>query len=167
MQEVLLGHKNLCLLNKNYFIQLETILKLESIKTKTILKGIIIMLFNRNFFSIAILSGVLLLTTSCMDFSSEGGAAQDFSPITEKQDLFEKKLNQIVKKIDALQVSVNKINISNTAQNNKKDNKKDNKNQNKRKPADPNYAHSIPQGNSYFMGNPDAKVTITEFFDFQ
>jgi protein-disulfide isomerase len=102
-----------------------------------------------------------------MDFSSEGGAAQDFSPITEKQDLFEKKLNQIVKKIDALQVSVNKINISNTAQNNKKDNKKDNKNQNKRKPADPNYAHSIPQGNSYFMGNPDAKVTITEFFDFQ
>ena len=82
------------------------------------------MLFNRNFFSIAILSGVLLLTTSCMDFSSEGGAAQDFSPITEKQDLFEKKLNQIVKKIDALQVSVNKINISNTAQNNKKEIKK-------------------------------------------
>jgi len=167
MQEVLLGHKNLCLLNKNYFIQLETILKLESIKTKTILKGIIIMLFNRNFFSIAILSGAFLLTTSCMDFSSEGGATQDLSSITEKQDLFEKKLNQIVKKIDALQVSVNKINISNTAQNNKKDNKKDNKNQNKRKPADPNYAHSIPQGNSYFMGNPDAKVTITEFFDFQ
>jgi protein-disulfide isomerase len=98
-----------------------------------------------------------------MDFSSEGGATQDLSPITEKQDLFEKKLNQIVKKIDALQTSVNKINTSNTAQNKKKDNK----NQNKRKPADPNYVHNIPQGNSYFMGNPDAKVTITEFFDFQ
>ena len=41
------------------------------------------------------------------------------------------------------------------------------KQQNKRKSADPNKAHSIPQGNSYFVGNPNAKVTITEFYDFQ
>ena len=37
----------------------------------------------------------------------------------------------------------------------------------RRKPADPNYVHNIPQGDSYFMGNPNAKVTITKFFDFQ
>ena len=37
----------------------------------------------------------------------------------------------------------------------------------RRKPADPNYVHNIPQGDSYFMGNPNAKVTITEFYDFQ
>ena len=42
-----------------------------------------------------------------------------------------------------------------------------NKQQNKRKPADPNYVHNIPQGESYFIGNPNAKVTITEFYDFQ
>ena len=41
------------------------------------------------------------------------------------------------------------------------------KQQNKRKPSDPNYIHKIDQGNSMFMGNPDAKVTVTEFFDFQ
>ena len=39
--------------------------------------------------------------------------------------------------------------------------------QNKRKTADPNYVNNIPQGDSYFIGNPDAKVTITEFYDFQ
>jgi protein-disulfide isomerase len=65
-----------------------------------------------------------------------------------------------VKKIDAVQASVK--NISTAAS--KADNKPK---QNKRKPADPNYAHNIPQGNSFFIGNPNAKVTITEHFDIQ
>ena len=53
----------------------------------------------------------------------------------------------------------------NTASNKKPaDNKKQ---QNKRKPSDPNYVHKIDHGNSMFMGNPNARVTVTEFFDFQ
>ena len=39
--------------------------------------------------------------------------------------------------------------------------------QNKRKPSDPNYVHNIPQGDSYFIGDPNAKVVVTEFYDFQ
>ena len=100
--------------------------------------------------------------TSCLDVDTAGGTAQDLTPIIEKQDLFEKKLNQIVKKLDNLQVAVSKIQSAAPAA--KNDPKKQ---QNKRKPADPNYVHNIPQGDSYFIGNPDAKVTITEFYDFQ
>ena len=107
-----------------------------------------------------LLVGIMLLTTSCLDVDSSG-TAQDLTPIIEKQDLFEKKLNQIVKKLDNLQAAIAKIQSA-PAANNKPKNQ-----QNKRKPADPNYVHNIPQGDSYFIGNPNAKVTITEFFDFQ
>ena len=114
-------------------------------------------------FSVLVL-GTMILMTSCMDVSSNDTDADpvDLGPLLAKQELFEKKLNQIVKKIDDLQVSVKKINTAPPA---KADNKKNERP--KRKPADPNYAHNIPQGNSYFKGNPNAKVTITEFFDFQ
>ena len=97
-----------------------------------------------------------------MDSSGSGTTTQDFSPILEKQELFEKKLNQIVKKLDDLQTAVKNIKIPASQANNKPEKK-----QNKRKPADPNYVHNIPQGDSFFIGNPDAKVTITEFYDFQ
>tara|TARA_Y100001970_G_C14222327_1_gene853429 strand:+ start:1986 stop:2336 length:351 start_codon:yes stop_codon:yes gene_type:complete len=116
------------------------------------------MLHNKRLF--ALLIGVAFFATSCMDMSTSGGAAVDLTPLLDQQALFEKKLNQIVKKIDNLQVAVNKIQALPQAANNKKQ-------QNKRKPADPNYVHNIPQGDSYFIGNPNAKVTITEFFDFQ
>ena len=106
--------------------------------------------------------GSLFLMNSCMDFAPSADSVEvDLTPLIEKQELFEKKLNQIVKKIDVLQTSVKNIK---TAAPDKADNKQK---QNKRKPADPNYVHNIPQGDSYFIGNPDAKVTITEFYDFQ
>ena len=112
---------------------------------------------------IVIALGTMILMTSCMDVSSNDTNADsiDLTPLLDKQELFEKKLNQIVKKIDNLQTSVNKIKTASPTADNKKNEKPT------RKPADPNYAHNIPQGNSYFIGNPDAKVTITEFFDFQ
>mgnify|MGYP001159554335 CR=1 FL=1 len=117
------------------------------------------MLHKKRLFTLLI--GIALFTTSCMDMSTSGGAtAVDLTPLLDQQALFEKKLNQIVKKIDNLQVAISKIQVPAQAANNKKQ-------QNKRKPADPNYAHNIPQGDSYFIGNPDARVTITEFFDFQ
>jgi len=105
---------------------------------------------------------IAFFTGSCSIDAGRAEASQDLTPMLEKQDLFEKKLNQIVKKLDNLQVAISKIQsgAAPAAANNKPQ-------QNKRKPADPNYVHNIPQGDSYFMGNPDAKVTITEFYDFQ
>ena len=113
---------------------------------------------------IVIALGTMILMTSCMDVSSNETDTNpvDLTPLLDKQALFEKKLNQIVKKIDNLQTSVNKIK---TAAPSAADNKKNEKP--KRKPADPDYVHNIPQGNSYFIGNENAKVTITELFDFQ
>ena len=113
-------------------------------------------------FSVLVL-GTMILMTSCMDVSSidTNAVPVDLGPLLAKQELFEKKLNQIVKKIDNLQTSVNKIKTAPPSADNKKSEKP------KRKPADPNYVHNIPQGESYFIGNPNAKVTITEFFDFQ
>ncbi len=111
----------------------------------------------------ALVLGTMILMTSCMDVSSNDTNADpvDLGPLLAKQELFEKKLNQIVKKIDNLQTSVNKIKTAPPSADNKKSEKP------QRKPADPNYVHNIPQGDSYFIGNPNAKVTITEFFDFQ
>ena len=46
-------------------------------------------------------------------------------------------------------------------------NKKDNKKKQERLPADPNFAHNIPIGNSVVLGNPDASIVLTKFTDFQ
>ena len=46
-----------------------------------------------------LLMSIAFFTTSCLDVDTAGGAAQDLTPIIEKQDLFEKKLNQIQKTI--------------------------------------------------------------------
>ena len=121
------------------------------------------MLDIKKYFSIFALSTVILMTSCKIDTSSNEANADsvDLAPLLDKQALFEKKLNQIVKKIDNLQTSVNKIKTAAPSADNKKSEKP------QRKPADPNYVHNIPQGDSFFMGNPDAKVIITEFFDFQ
>tara|TARA_Y100001970_G_C13957638_1_gene711546 strand:- start:419 stop:709 length:291 start_codon:yes stop_codon:yes gene_type:complete len=41
------------------------------------------------------------------------------------------------------------------------------KNQNNKKQADPNAVYNIPIANSVVLGNPNAKITITEWTDFQ
>ena len=38
---------------------------------------------------------------------------------------------------------------------------------NKRKTPNPNIAHNIDIGGSVVLGNPDAKITVTKFTDFQ
>jgi len=82
--------------------------------------------------------------------------------LTKEMATLKKILNQLVGKLDALQASVNKIKIAPpVAADNKKNDKP------KRKSPNPDYVHNIPQGDSYFIGNPNARVTITEFFDFQ
>ena len=42
-----------------------------------------------------------------------------------------------------------------------------NNNQKKRKTANPDYVHNIDIGGSVVLGNPDAKITVTKFTDFQ
>jgi protein-disulfide isomerase len=94
-------------------------------------------------------------------FNDDDAQNKEIEGIKEKQVNVEKKLNQLDKKLDAILKAVSNINTG-AAKNNKPKQQ-----QNKRKPADPNYVHKIDQGNSMFMGNPNAKVTVTEFFDFQ
>ena len=118
------------------------------------------MLYNKRL--CVLMMSIAFFTASCsIDTGGEVGASQELTPIIEKQDLFEQKLNQIVKKLDNLQIAIGKIQPGPPAANNNK------QQQNKRKPSDPNYVHNIPQGDSYFIGNANAKVTITEFYDFQ
>jgi septal ring factor EnvC (AmiA/AmiB activator) len=73
----------------------------------------------------------LLLIFSISNTALYGGwfdeeqKSQELEEIKKKQDLFEQKLNQIVKKIDDLQTSVNKIKTAPpTANFNKKNNNK-------------------------------------------
>ena len=87
---------------------------------------------------------------------------EEIEDLKEKQIVIEKKLNQLDKKMDAILKAIGNIN---TASKNPSNNNKQQKN--KRKPADPSYVHKIDQGNSMFLGNPNARVTVTEFFDFQ
>ena len=98
---------------------------------------------------------MLFLCSSCMD--SATASSQDLTPLIEKQELFEKKLNQIVKILGELKKDIKNSSKPSQANNQKK----------KNKPADPNKVHNIAQGNSYFEGDPNGKVVITEFFDFQ
>ena len=88
---------------------------------------------------------------------------EEMKDLKEKQIVIEKKLNQLDKKMDAVLKAIGNINTAS----NKKPPANNKKQQNKRKPADPSYVHKIDQGNSMFMGNPNARVTVTEFFDFQ
>ena len=94
-------------------------------------------------------------------FNDDEAQDKEIKDLKDKQANVEKKLNQLDRKLDQVLKAISKINTAGTGTKNKP------KQQNKRKPADPNYVHKIDQGNSMFMGNPNAKVTITEFFDFQ
>ena len=94
-------------------------------------------------------------------FNDDEAQDKEIKDLKDKQANVEKKLNQIDRKLDQVLKALSKINTAGTGTKNNP------KQQNKRKPADPNYVHKIDQGNSMFMGNPNAKVTITEFFDFQ
>ena len=85
----------------------------------------------------------------------------ELQQIKENQKKLEGEIQVLNKKLDQVLKSIEELKNAKPTQAN------NNKNNNKKKGADPNYVHNISQGNSYFKGNPDAKVTITEFFDFQ
>ena len=82
--------------------------------------------------------------------------------IKGNQDIILAKQKDLDSKLVALQVSVKNVSTASKAP------AAENKNQNKkRKTPNPNVAHKIDIGNSVVLGNPDAKVTLVKFTDFQ
>ena len=107
------------------------------------------------------ISGVasLLLFFSCSDLEK---ISQQMETIKGNQDIILAKQKDLDSKLVALQAAVKNVSVASKAPS------ASNKNQNKkRKTANPNVSHKIDIGNSVVMGNPDAKVTLTKFTDFQ
>ncbi len=89
----------------------------------------------------------ILLIVSLLAFTISfvfAGVEEELQKINQKLDNITEKLNTIEKK------------VGNTPP------QKDKKPQ-----ADPNAVYDIPIAGSVVLGNPNAKVTITEFTDFQ
>ena len=107
------------------------------------------------------ISGVvsLLLFFSCSDLEK---ISEQMETIKGNQDIILAKQKDLDAKLGALQVAIKNVNMAS------KTPPPQNKNQNKkRKTPNPNISHKIDIGNSVVLGNPDAKVTLTKFTDFQ
>ena len=112
-------------------------------------------MINRIIISLCLVFSISFLSAEDKPWWEIGIETED----NQKLEELEIKVDQNAKNIEAILKEIKKLNSNKpTANNNQR---------NKRKPAAPNYVHKIEQGDSYFKGNPDAKVTITEFFDFQ
>ena len=93
-----------------------------------------------------------LFIFSCSDLQD---AAKNMKKINENQDLIINKLNAIDKKIATLETKI--------AQNPSPSDKK----KNDKPKADPNKVYDIAEAGSVVLGNPNAKVTVIEWTDFQ
>ena len=107
----------------------------------------------------ALLVSSCLLMFSCNDLKK---ISNQLETVKGNQDILIAKQKEFDRKIAVLQNSVKNINLASGKK--PADNKKP---QQKRKNPNPNFVHDIPIGGSVVMGNPNAKVTITEFTDFQ
>ena len=74
-----------------------------------------------------------------------GGVEEELKKINQKLDNINTRLQSLEKKVAAAPA----------------------KKTNNKKQSDPNAVYSIPVSNSVVLGNPNAKVTITEWTDFQ
>tara|TARA_B100000401_G_scaffold219145_1_gene148006 strand:- start:360 stop:683 length:324 start_codon:yes stop_codon:yes gene_type:complete len=95
-----------------------------------------------------------LFLFSCEELNN---VSEELKVLKENQDLLLKQQSDLIKQIASLQTAVKN-------QGSKAQPKKNNK---KRKTPNPNISHNIPIGNSVVLGNPNAKVTVTKFTDFQ
>ena len=119
------------------------------------------MLSKINFLCIRIALGVFNFSFADDSwYQNSYNEGNEIAQIKANQEQLEKDIKDINTKLDKVIKAIEGIKSPSQANNKPKQ-------QNKRKSADPNKVHSIPQGNSYFVGNPNAKVTITEFYDFQ
>jgi len=93
-----------------------------------------------------------LFIFSCSDLQD---AAKTMKDVSKNQEMILNKLNIIEKKIASLETKVGQ-----------KPNPADKK-KNDRPKADPNKVYDIAEAGSVVLGNPNAKVTIVEWTDFQ
>ena len=96
----------------------------------------------------------LFLFTSC----------EDISNMSSQIDQMKDTQNQILSQQDKILKSLIALDKKVSAPPSKDDKKNNN---NKRKTPNPNFVHNIDIGNSVILGNPNAKVTVTKFTDFQ
>jgi protein-disulfide isomerase len=101
----------------------------------------------------------LLFIFSCSDLEK---ISQQMETIKGNQEIILAKQKDLDSKLASLQVAVKNVGTASKAAAAPKNNQ--NK---KRKTANPNVSHKIDIGNSVVMGNPDAKVVLTKFTDFQ
>ena len=94
-----------------------------------------------------------LLLISCFE-ADTAGLEKAISKVQDNQKIILQKIESLEKGQQALK--------KNLASNAKADPKKNN-----RPKADPNKVYNVAVGNSVVKGNPNAKVTITEWMDFQ
>ena len=80
--------------------------------------------------------------------------SEELNVLKNNQDLILKQQTDLMKKLASLESKISS-------------NKPDPKKSNKRKTPNPNISHNIPVGNSVVLGNPNAKITVTKFTDFQ
>ena len=99
--------------------------------------------------------GYLFLSIFLFSCSDLQDAAKNIKKVNENQDLIINKLNAIDKKMAALEKKV--------AQGAK--NPSDKKNEKPK--SDPNKVYNIAEAGSIVLGNPNAKVSIVEWTDFQ
>ena len=94
-----------------------------------------------------------LLLISCFE-ADTASLEKEISKVQDNQKIILQKIESLEKGQQGLR--------KNLASNAKANPKKDNKPQ-----ADPNKVYNVAVGNSVVKGNPNAKVTITEWMDFQ
>ena len=97
----------------------------------------------------------ILVLFSCDDISK---MSDQLDKMKDMQSQILAQQGSILKSLSLLDKKVAGINTAS---------KPDNKKSNKRKTPNPDFVHKIDVGNSVVLGNPDAKVTITKFTDFQ
>ncbi len=108
-------------------------------------------------FKLVCLSSLILLF-SCNDLKK---ISNQMETIKGNQDIIIAKQKEVDAKLALLQNTVKGLNASSNKASNTK------KAQQKRKSPNPNISHNIDVGGSVVLGNPNAKVTITKFTDFQ
>ena len=94
-----------------------------------------------------------LLLISCFE-ADTASLEKAISKVQDNQKIILQKIESLEKGQQGLRKNL----ASNAKANPKKDNKPK---------ADPNKVYNVAVGNSVVKGNPNAKVTITEWMDFQ
>ena len=97
---------------------------------------------------------IALFSYSCDDLNK---LTEELKDLKNNQALMMKKQSEMIGKLTVLESKVGKA--ASPQKNDKKNNK--------RKGPNPNFSHNIEIGNSVVLGNPNAKVTVTKFTDFQ